>query len=157
MRVDVTHPSFQPQRLAIETAGWFSAPKLLVNGSATIKQKGRFSVKSDSGQETEIQLKYNLLDPVPKIKIAGETLEVVPSLHWYEYAWIGIPVLLIFSGGAIGGFVGALGAVASGRVFRGDYSTPAKYGLSALITVGAVVAFVVLATAFQLLVGAPQR
>ena len=122
MRLEITHPAFRTQRLAVETAGWFTGPKLLVNGSVAEKRKGRYTVASDSGT---------------------------------EYTWIGIPVLLVFMGGAIGGFVGALGAVASGRVFRGSYSTAAKYGLSALIALGALVAFVVLATLFQLLVGSP--
>jgi hypothetical protein len=146
MRLEITHPAFRTQRLAVETAGWFTGPELLVNGSVAEKRKGRYTVASDSGTETAVELKYNFFDPVPKAKIGGESIELAPPLKWYEYAWIGIPVLLIFMGGAIGGFVGALGAVASGRVFRGSYSTAAKYGLSALIALGALVAFVVLAT-----------
>jgi hypothetical protein len=156
MQIEVTHPQFRTQKLAVEAAGWFAGPKLLVNGAAVKKQKGRFTVRSDAGQDTTIELKYNVLDPIPKIKIAGDATAVAPPLQWYEYAWIGIPVLLIFVGGAIGGFVGALGAVASGRVFRSEHSTPVKYGLSALITLGAFIAFVILATAFQALVGTPK-
>jgi hypothetical protein len=151
MRIEITHPAFRTQRLAVETAGWLSGPRLLLNGSPVKKQKGRFSVESDVGQETSVELKYNLLDPIPKVKVADETLELAPSFQWYEYAWIGIPVFLVAIGGAIGGFVGALGAVANGRVFRGTYSTGAKYAIAGLVTLGAVVAYVVLATVFQLL------
>ena len=151
MRIEITHPAFRTQRLAVETAGWLSGPQLLLNGSAVKKNKGRFTVVSDSGQETSVELKYNLLDPVPKVKVADETLEVAPSFQWYEYAWIGVPVLLIAIGGAIGGFVGALGALANGRVFRGTRSTGAKYAIAGLVTLGAVVAYVVLATVFHLL------
>jgi hypothetical protein len=157
MQIEITHPAFKINRLTVQTAGWFSWPKLLVNGSLAEKHKGRFTVVSDSGQETVIELKYNFLDPVPKVKVAGETLELVPSLRWFEYAWIGIPLLLVLIGGAIGGFVGAIGAAANGRVFRGAYSTPAKYGLSALIALGALITYVILAIAFHLLIGAPQR
>jgi hypothetical protein len=156
MQIEVAHAQFRTQKLAVEPAGWFAGPKLLVNGAAAEKQKGRFTVRSDAGQDTTIELKYNFLDPIPKVKVAGDSIELAPPLHWYEYAWIGIPVLLIFVGGAIGGFVGALGAVASGRVFRSGRSAPAKYGLSALITLGAFIAYAVLATAFQLLVGTPR-
>lgn len=152
MQLEIQHPAFRTQRLAVETAGWFSGPKLLLNGSAVKKQKGRFPVASDSGEETPVQLKYNFLDPIPKVAIAGETLQVAPSFRWYEYAWIGIPMLLLFIGGAIGGGVGAMGAIANGHVFRSGYSTPARYGLSAFVTVAAFIVYGVLATAFQTLV-----
>lgn len=157
MQLQVNHPVFKTQRVAIETAGWFSGPKLVVNGAFAKKQKGAYSVMSDAGTEVPVKLKYNFLDPIPKVTVAEDPVELAPPLKWYEYAWAGIPVLLIFTGGAIGGFVGALGACASGRVFRSDRSTVAKYGISLLITVGALIAFVVLASIFQLLVGAPQR
>ena len=157
MQLVIEHPGFKSQRLAVETAGWFSGPKLLVNGSVVEKRKGRYAVPSDSGVEVSVELKYNFLDPIPKVKIGDEPLELAPPLQWYEYAWIGIPVLLIFMGGAIGGFVGALGVCTSCRVFRGNHTVPAKYGLSALITMGALIAYVVLATLFQMAVGGPQR
>jgi hypothetical protein len=152
MRLDIEHPEFKTKRLAVETAGWFSGSKLLVNGAIAEKRKGRFTVPSDSGAEVSIELKYNLLDPIPKVKIGDETLELAPPLQWYEYAWIGIPILLVFVGGAIGGLVGAMGARANGRVFRGNHGAPAKYGISALITIGVPVAYIVLATLFRMAV-----
>jgi hypothetical protein len=157
MQLQLSHPAFKTQRVAIETAGWFTGPKLVVNGSIAKKQKGTYLVVSDSGTEVPVRLKYNFLDPIPKVTVAGEPVALAPPLKWYEYAWAGLPVLLVFAGGAIGGFVGALGACASGRVFRSDRGAVAKYGLSALITVGAFVAFVILAAIFQLLVGMSRR
>jgi hypothetical protein len=157
MRLELTHPAFKTRRLAIETAGWFTGPKLVVNGSVAEKRKGTYLVASDTGTEIPIKLKYNFVDPIPKVTVGGESIELAPPLKWYEYAWAGIPVLLIFVGGAIGGFVGALGACASGRIFRGNHSAIAKYGISAVITVGALIAYVVLAAIFQLLVGTPQQ
>ena len=157
MELGVSHPAFKTQRLAVETAGFFRGPRLLVNGTPAEKHKGRYSMPSDSGVTTPIELKYNFLDPIPKIKIGDELLELARSLTWYEYLWIGIPIVLVFTGGAIGGFVGALAAYTSARVFRSDRSTPMKYGLTALISVSAVIAFLVLAVLFQMLIGAPQR
>jgi hypothetical protein len=157
MQIEVQHPSFKTQRLTVETASWFRGPRLLVNGAVVQKKKGRYTVTSDPGAEISIQLKYNYLDPIPKIKIGDEVVELASPLKWYEYVWIGIPIVLVFSGGVIGGLVGAVAANASGNVFRSDRSGAAKYGLSALITFGAILAFVVLATVFQLLIGAPQK
>jgi hypothetical protein len=156
MQLELTHPAFKTRRLAIETASWFTGPKLVVNGSVAEKRKGTYLVASDDGAEIPIKLKYNFLDPIPKVTVGDESIELAPSLKWYEYAWAGIPVLLIFVGGAIGGFVGALSACASGRVFRSNFSAPAKYAVSAVITIGAFIAYVVLVTVFQLLVGTPQ-
>lgn len=102
-------------------------------------------------------MKYNYLDPIPKVKVGDETVELASPLKWYEYVWIGIPIVLVFSGGAIGGLVGAMGATASGRVFRSGRGSFAKYGLSAAISLGAFVAFVILATMFQSLVGTPHK
>jgi hypothetical protein len=45
------------------------------------------------------------------------------------------------SGGALGGFVGGVAAIANGRIFRSDRGSVAQYGLAALITVSAVVLF----------------
>ena len=95
--------------------------------------------------------------PRPKIKIGDEIVELASPLKWYEYVWIGIPIVLVFSGGAIGGLVGVVAAIASGKIFRGNNGSAAKYGLSALITLGSFIAFVVLATVFQLLVDALRK
>ncbi len=157
MQLEVQHPAFKAQRLAVETAGWFHGPRLLLNGTVVQKEKARYTVAADSGVEIVIQLKYNYLDPIPKIKIGDEVTELARSLKWYEYLWMGIPIVLVFSGGAIGGLVGAVAANASGRVFRSDRSSPAKFGLSALITLSAFIAFVVLVTVFQLLVGGSHQ
>jgi hypothetical protein len=157
MQLEVTHPAFKTQRLAVETAGCFTGPKLIVNGAIAIKHKGIYSVASDTGVQIPIKVKYNWLDPVPKIIVGDDSVELAPSLKWYEYVWGGIPIVLVFVGGALGGFVGALGACANGRIFRSNRDAYAKYGISALITFGAIFAFVILSTAFHLLVGTPQR
>jgi len=96
MQLVIEHPRFKSRRFAVETAGWFSGPRLLVNGSVVEKRQGRYAVPPDSGVEVSVELKYNLFDPIPKVKIDDQPLEVAPPLHWYEYAWVGIPVLLIF-------------------------------------------------------------
>lgn len=156
MQLEVQHHAFKEQRLAVETAGWFRGPRLFLNGAVVPKQKRRYTVTADSGTAVTIQLKYNYLDPIPKVKIGEEMAELASPLKWYEYVWIGIPIVLVFAGGAIGGLVGALSANASGRIFRSDRSSLAKYGLSGVITLGAFVVFLVLAAVFQVLVDAPH-
>lgn len=157
MQIEVQNSAFKKQRLTVLPASWFKGPQLLLNGTAAPRKWGRYKVADDSGNESVVQLKYNYLDPIPKVKIGEDVSQLATPLRWYEYAWIGAPIILIFSGGAIGGLVGALGANASGKVFRSERGALAKYGLSAVITVLAFVMFVVLATIFQLLVGTGHK
>jgi len=105
---------------------------------------------SDSGEEVLVQMKYNLVDPIPTLKIGGATLHLATPLRWYEYGWGGLPLLLVFSGGALGGLVGAVATVTNGRIFRSERSMGAKFGLAGVVTVCAVVSFAVLVVMLQL-------
>jgi hypothetical protein len=154
MRIEIRHPAFKRQNLTVQTASVFSGPKVLLNGVVVKKEKGRYPVTADSGDKKLIQLKYNLIDPVPGIKVDGESVNLVEPLQWYEYAWSGLPILLVFTGGALGGLVGGVATMANGRLFRSDRGPMAKYGMSGMITLLAVAVFIMLAIALQLAIGA---
>jgi hypothetical protein len=153
MRIEISHPAFKRQHLTVETASLFIGPKLLLNGEVVKRQKGRYPVASDSGVQKLIQMRYNLVDPVPTVKIDDQAINLVEPLQWYEYAWSGLPILLVFVGGALGGFIGGVATVANGRLFRSERGPVAKYGLSVLITVSAVAVFFALAIALRLAIG----
>jgi hypothetical protein len=156
MRIEIKHPAFKSQRLSVETGSIFAGPRLLLNG-VVLKRKGRsYLVGSDSGQELAIKVMYNFMDPIPKVKIGEETIELAKPLQWYEYAWIGVPMLLVFAGGALGGFVGAGSTVVNGRIFRSDRGAFSKYALAGVTTLVGVVVFFALAVAFRLAIGAKK-
>jgi hypothetical protein len=94
-----------------------------------------------------------LVDPVPTLKIDGEAVNLLEPLQWYEYAWSGLPILLVFAGGALGGLVGGVATMANGRLFRSERGQIAKYGLAGLITAAAVMVFFVLAVALRVTIG----
>jgi hypothetical protein len=96
-------------------------------------------------------MKYNLVDPIPTLSINDQLVKLAEPLQWYEYGWSGLPMLLVFAGGALGGLVGAYATVMNGRIFRSDRSLPAKYGLAGAVTVSGVLVFFVLAVAFRLM------
>jgi hypothetical protein len=136
MRIAVKHPAFTSKHLSVEQASFFSGPKLSLDGVAVKKQKGGYPVASDSGQPVQIQMRYNLLDPIPTVKIGDAAIELAKPLRWFEYAWIGLPMLLVFAGGG--------STVVNGRIFRSERTTVAKYSLAAATTVaGAAVFFVI--------------
>lgn len=59
------------------------------------------------------------------------------KLQWFEHACCGLPLVLLFVGGALGGACGGLGYGLSTAVFKKALPTPAKYVLSLLISAGA--------------------
>jgi len=157
MELPVRHPAFQIQKLAVEAAGFFQGARLLVNGAPVQRTGGKYTVRSDGGAEFPVELKANFLDAVPKVKIGNDLVELARALTWYEYLWLGIPLLLTFSGGAVGALVGILAMYSSARIFRADLNAFAKYALTGWMSVSALVVFIVLAAALQIPIGPPQQ
>jgi len=98
-----------------------------------------------------IQMRYNLLDPIPTIKIGDAAVELAKPLRWFEYAWIGLPMRLVFAGGALGGFVGG----GSNDRQRSDFQKRSHYGcestaLAAATSIAGAAVFFVIAVAIQL-------
>jgi hypothetical protein len=153
VRIEIKHPAFKSKHLSVEQASFLSGPKLLLDGVVVKKQKGGFPVVSDSGQPVMIQMRYNLLDPIPTIKVGDAAIELAKPLRWFEYVWIGLPMLLMFAGGALGGFVGGGSTIVNGRIFRSERSTAAKYALAAVTTVAGAAVFFVIAVAIQMALG----
>lgn len=150
MNVPIAHASFVRRPLSLQTAGWLKGPRLLAEGREVEGKKNKFEVRDDSDRTRVVQLKGRLLDPLPVLEIDGEALHLGRPLAWYEYVWMGIPVVLVVAGGALGGAIGFAAAYSSARVFRSDRSPIAKYFVSGLISVSAGVVFIILAGAIQL-------
>ena len=86
-------------------------------------------------------------------EVKAQTIELARPLAWYEYVWMAIPIALVVGGGGLGALFGLVAVYSSARIFRSDRGTAAKYGLSALISLGAALAFFVAALVVQLLIG----
>jgi hypothetical protein len=157
MQIPISHAAFKGQNLAVETAGFFRGARVLHNGNPVEKRKGRYTVRSSAGQEVPIRLKSNFLDPIPKVVIGDETVLLARPLAWYEYAWVGLPVLLVFAGGALGALVGVAATYTSARIFRSDRGAFAKYALTGVISILALVVFLVLVVIAQQMIGAPRQ
>ncbi len=152
MEYSVSHPFFERQQLAVRTAGLFKGAVLLLDGQPMKSKMGKYVIKNDAGDDTSVRIDANFIDPIPVVKIGTEVVRLAPAFSWYEYVWIGIPVLLVFVGGALGGGIGVAAAYSNSRIFRSDRGTGAKYLLTGVTTVAALVAFLVLATVIQIAV-----
>jgi hypothetical protein len=149
MDIPIEHPAFAGRGLVVRTAGLFSGAKVVIDGQEVKGSFQKFPVMANSGEQIEIRLLHNGIDPVPKVKIGDSTIVIAKPLAWYEYLWIGLPIVLLFAGGAVGGGLGFAAIYSSARVFRSDRGTAAKYGITGAISIGSAVAFLVIAAAIQ--------
>jgi hypothetical protein len=145
MDIPVRLPGMEGQNVALRAAGTFTGPKLMLNGQPLAKQGGAFHLRSSAGSTMAVKFKGRFLDPIPNLEVGGQTIQLVPALAWYQYVWISIPIVLVFGGGAIGGLCGGLAAGLSSRFFRSDLNEGMKYALTGLISLGAFLAYFVVA------------
>ena len=150
MDIPIDHPSFVRRNLAVKPAGLLKGVKLLQNSSEVSGKRGRYEVRDDADKTRMIELKGRLIDPLPSLSIDGEAIELGRPLAWYEYVWLGLPIILVTVGGAVGGALGFGAAYSSARIFRSNRSGFAKYALSGLISVSTAALFLAVAVAVQL-------
>ncbi|MBP1221592.1 hypothetical protein [Flavobacterium sp. 1355] len=118
------------------------------SGKATLKQNGNtveqstekgkpFLIKKANGDIVKAFPKTNFPDiSLQALNIDGKKHPMASKLKWYEYVIGGLPILIIFSGGAIGGAIGGASTVINYTIFRSNTSTTNKYmkvlGINAL-------------------------
>jgi hypothetical protein len=84
----------------------------------------------DSGLQFLAEMDLNCVETIAVIKIGGKSISVAKPLRWFEYAWICLPLLLMFVGGMLGLIAGWGSAIFSTRIFKSDLSAVAKYLLA---------------------------
>src|SRR2546427_12721069 len=84
----IKHEAFAGRGLAVRTAGFFKGPRLIIDGGEVKGKRLRFSLTDNSGHEREIRLKTNGLDPIPRVQIGAQTIELARPLAWHEYLWM---------------------------------------------------------------------
>lgn len=157
VRYPVAASGFRRRTVEIETSGFFTGANLLQDGERAPKgpKRGTYLLTRDDGTSAVARLKTSafMVDPVPAMEIDGQRFHAVRPLRWYEMVWIGLPVLLIFVGGALGAVVGAVAASASATVFRSDRPAAVRYGLTGGLSILSVIVYIVLASVFLSLIG----
>jgi hypothetical protein len=114
-------------------------------------EKGRpYLIPTPDGTVRRMVLKASFLDPAPKAIIDGTVVAIAKPLTWPQYALGALPLALIFFGGAIGGVIGAVGAMQNINILRSERTTTAKAGLVVAISVASLIAYLVVASMFQL-------
>lgn len=153
MGYPVKLPGFEGQELVVEPAGFFSGPKLTVNGQPAPKGKGRgeMLIRRNDGKDVPVVFRNNFLD-VPALMVEGKPLDLVEPLKWYEWVWNALPIVMIFFGGALGGLIGALAVTFNLKIFRSLQNPLMKYVLTGALGVGAFILYLFAATLFTTLI-----
>jgi hypothetical protein len=141
---------FEGQNIQVQTSFW-TGPKLLVNGAPAPQGRSRSDMllRRNDGSQVNAMWKPKLMGlDVPQLIVDGRVVDVVEPLMWYQWLWAGLPIVLVFMGGALGGLTGAVAFSISTRVFRMDQNGWLKYALVGLISLLALVIYVVLAGIF---------
>jgi hypothetical protein len=157
MDLIVSHPAFKQQRLVVRTARFFAGPRILRNDQPVKRTKGTYVVRDDSGTDVALRLSGNFVDPIPILTIDDEKIQLARPLAWYEYVWVGIPVLLLFVGGALGAAIGIVATYTSSRIIRSDRSVGRRYAFAGLVSICAFITFFVAATALQVILARVQH
>ena len=132
-----------------------SNSKLLMDGAPMAKKRGRVQLPANDGSLVDLRLKSRFLDPVPNIEVYGRTIVLLAALDPLEYLWIGIPLVLVFFGGAIGGGFGFIAMSINVQIFRTRLSAPIKFVVTGVITGSAFVGVICIAVLLSLVLNGP--
>lgn len=82
---------------------------------------------------------------VPRPIAPLKPLSAKPGLTWYQYIWIGLPLLLIAIGGAIGGACGGAACAINRTVFLKVSNPLLKYVWTGMISAAAFIVWLIIA------------
>ncbi len=149
MSMGLNFPGFEGQKIEYKADGVFRSPELFVNGQLQKPLKGKYELRNNRGERVIVQVKPTLVDVFPKLEVEGKLYSAVKPFAWYEYIWIGFPLVMVTCGGAIGGGLGAGAACINAYIFRSQLNTLLKYVLCAMISLVAIVLWLVSAAWLQ--------
>ena len=141
-------PGFEDHQIVLKSAS-FSRAKLLFDGQVITKEKGSKTIPLTSmqGLIAKIEMRPSMLDPLPQVWVDNEKLIIAPPMKWYQWAWISIPlIVLIVLGTFVGAIFGIPAMLINIQVFRSRLSRVLQYVVSLLITLLAVILYMVAAT-----------
>jgi hypothetical protein len=151
MNYPITLEGFEGQTIDVQTAGFLTGPKLLINGQPASKgpKRGQMLLRRNDGRDVIAIWKPQFLGlDVPQLAVDGKTIQVAEPLPWYVWVWSALPIILIFIGGALGALAGLVGFSISTSIFRSSLPGVAKFGLSAVVSVVTVIVYLVVVMVF---------
>ncbi|MGG3838465.1 hypothetical protein ABEV00_15780 [Paenibacillus thiaminolyticus] len=135
MKASISLDGFEGQEVEVKTNG-LGKPRLFINRQPVpVGKKGRMTLRRNDGTEAIATWKNSVIGDLPKLVVDGNVIELAKPAPWYVKLWCVLPLALIFVGGAIGGALGGIGAIANFAVFRTQLPAMAKYMTTLLMTI----------------------
>jgi len=149
MMIPVYVPGFEGRQVWVQTPGAFSSSKLFVDGRPATPgpKRGQFLLHRNDGWQVVASFKGGFPDPIPMLVVNGQAIRLAQPLAWYEWIWIGLPLLLLFLGGAIGGALGGAAMAVNAQLFRSQPNPAARYLLSGMVSAACVGIWLAIAVA----------
>lgn len=134
---------FEGRQLVVESAGFFSGPRLLLDGQPASKgpKRGQLLLRRNDGVNVIAQLRGVFVDPIPQVTVDGKPIKIAEPLPWYVWVWSGLPLILLFLGGALGGGLGAVAMTINGRIFRAAMHSWLKFAITGAISLVTTLVF----------------
>ena len=148
MNMPITLEGFEGQTIELQPGTFWKGPILLVNGQPAPNgpKRGTMALRRNDGRDVIAKWKpvFGGID-VPALIVDEKVIQLVEPLPWYQWVWSGLPIILIFVGGALGAIIGIVAAATNIKMFRSQQTTLIKYGLSAVVSIGAVILYGIIA------------
>jgi hypothetical protein len=145
-RIPLEIEGLEGQDIAVQPASLWTPPQLLVNGQPAPKgvKRGTMLLRRNDGTEVTANWKPTFLGlDVPGLQVDGKPVQITEPLPWYQWVWSALPVILIFTGGALGAIVGMIATAINIKIMRDQSSPLFQYGFTLAVSVGAVIVFVI--------------
>ena len=148
MRYPFSLPGFADQ-FEVVTGAW--STQIEFQGQPLKFTKNQTELTNDAGSPVTLTRKGSLGDILPTFEMEGETYRVRPPLSWPQLIVAALPLTLIGVGGAIGGGLGGAAYMLNLSYYRKEnWSALAQYGAVLATTVGAWIAYLVIAGSLSL-------
>lgn len=139
MKLRCVLPEYQNVELDVDFSFWTNRPSLRVNGNAISPIPGNrraFNIQLPDQSEVRLEFKGFTIDFQPRVFMGGKQISIVRRLKWYETILGGLPAILLFFGGAIGGLCAFIGVTANFNLLRSE--RPFIVRLLASLTINAL-------------------
>ncbi|WP_337967770.1 hypothetical protein [uncultured Flavobacterium sp.] len=141
-------PDFPDANFALEVSIWTGRLKLFMNSEQLeqSKEKGKpFLIPKANNEFLKAFPKQTFPDLIPGLEINGVKNNIAEKLKWFQYVLGGIPILLLFFGGAIGGVIGVIATMMNYNIFRQEGTSTIKcLKVIAIIIISLIVYFVIM-------------
>jgi len=154
MKYSFSLPQLPDTVINVDISFWSGKRIVLVNGIPAEKSakskfnKPKYIISSPDGTENILEIRQSAFDGGLTVFLNDTKIPISRPLKWYEYLMGGLPILLIFAGGALGALFGGIGAYANFKIIRSKMNIVAKM----FVTLGISVLSVILYFAFALLI-----